>query len=77
MKQTKIGIGYRLTADEGMWLTTYTDEQDILMFSALKQYLVTKNRISAYREITDAEKIAYEERKSIALAVDIETPTEE
>ena len=59
---------YKLTADEGMWLTCYTDDMDITTYASYKYIGVTKNRIKYYREITDAENTEYLERKAIALA---------
>ena len=61
-------IIYRLTADEGMWLTCYTDDMDITTYASYTCVATTKGRIKYYREITDAENTEYLERKAIALA---------
>lgn len=75
MKVTKTIV--RLTADEGKWLTMWTEEQDIIAFAAFKTVNTNEKQSKKYYEITDAEKEALDARKQIAEAVDIETPTEE
>ena len=59
---------YKLTADEGMWLTCYTDDMDITTYTSYAVVVTTKGRVKYYREITDAENTEYLERKAIALA---------
>lgn len=67
----------QLTADEGMWLTCYNDEQDILAYTGSKKVSCTNARASAFREITDAQHQAYQERYEIALAAANEASGEE
>ncbi len=59
---------YKVTPDDGKWLTLYQDNQDIRTFYSCKEIFTTKKGISDIREITDEENEDYLNRKAIAEA---------
>ena len=67
MKVKKIGSIYKVTADEGMWLTFYDDEQDILFYHGAKSFTTNAKRLEQLREITNAQHEAYELEKEAAM----------
>ena len=68
MKTTKMNQrSYKVTADEGMWLTLYTDEMDIRLYNSSKTIYTTSSGVAAIREITDEENQEYMDRRDIAI----------
>ena len=54
------------------WLTCYQDTQDIATFTASKKVTCLVSKADFYREISNAEYLAYDERKELALAEQME-----
>lgn len=67
------GAYVTISASEGCWVTCWTESSDITLFSAVKSVRTTKQRKSAWYEITDEKYQELEARKAVAIASQNET----
>ena len=52
-----------LTADEGYWLTTWNEVDDISTFNAFKTVRLLSGRAGLFHEITEEQAMIYAERR--------------
>lgn len=63
-----LGVVYKLTADEGMVLTTWHEGVDIIFYEGYKVVSTNKKGAKLFREITEEEHAQLMERQAIVLA---------
>lgn len=67
-----------ITAEEGMVITDYTEDKNILDYSSSKEMYTPVNAdLSVYFEITDEEDAEYKVLQDIAIREEIERKKEE
>ena len=57
-----------LAADEGYWLTTWNEADDISTFNNFKTVRVLSERAGLFHEITEEQAMAYAERRERQMA---------
>lgn len=66
-----------LTADEGYWLTTWNEADDISTFDAFKTVRLLSERTGLFHEITEEQAMSYAERRERQMAEAVQSISDE
>ena len=66
-----------LTADEGYWLTTWNEADDISTFNNFKTVRLLSERAGLFHEITEEQAMAYAERRERQMAEAVQSISDE
>lgn len=66
-----------ITADEGYWLTTWNEADDISTFNAFKTVCLLSEYAGLFHEITEEQAMAYAERRERQMAEAVQSISDE
>ena len=66
-----------LTADEGYWLTTWNEADDISTFNAFKTVRLLSGRAGLFHEITEEQAMTYAERRDRQMGEAVQSISDE
>lgn len=66
-----------LTADEGYWLTTWNEADDISTFNAFKTVRLLSGRDGLFHEITEEQAMAYAEKRERQMGEAVQSISDE